>query len=173
MKQIENDPILHFTGGLVSALKWLNWIAVGLCILGALAATGGYFLEQSASEARETAGFAMLATIAGVGCLLLGKFFKRLREVIDSVGQGSPLTFANTQKLKAMAVLLAGVMAIDLILNFTGPYWMPTTQQDNIDIYIDGTLSFLSTLLPVLLLVILARIFHLGAAMQEELEGTV
>jgi Protein of unknown function (DUF2975) len=167
------DPVLRFTAALVSCLKWINWIAAAIGIIGVIIGAGTLLTGYAINDSIETWAFMALSALVAVGCLLFGTFFKRLREVIDSIGLGSPLTFANTQKLRSMAMLLAGVMIIDIILNFTSPYWMPTTQQDSFDIYADAVTSFLGTLLPVLLLVIVARIFHIGTQMREELEGTV
>ena len=49
---------------------------------------------------------------------------------------------------------------------------MPDTADGSFD-YVEVIGNFLTTLLPILLLFILSRIFERGAEMREELEGTV
>jgi Protein of unknown function (DUF2975) len=116
--------------------------------------------------------FATFLALIGWLCFLLAKFFRTLRTMIDSVEQGSPLSFANAANLKYMAKLLCGALVLGLIADISGGYYMPDTADGSFD-YVEVIGNFLTTLLPILLLFILSRIFERGAEMREELEGTV
>jgi hypothetical protein len=179
MKQIMKDPVLHFTSALVSALKWTFWIGMGLCALILIASIILAFIDQSADVGNDGVSLGYLTVLmafATVLCFLFARFFKILRSVIDSVGLGSPLSAINAEKLLQMAKLLGMILVLGLIMDAGFVHWLPADEgceNSNFDIYYDIVANFFLTLLPILLLVILARIFHLGAAMREELEGTV
>jgi ABC-type multidrug transport system fused ATPase/permease subunit len=182
MKQIVKDPVLHFTAGLVSTLKWMCWVLMGLAGLFAILALAiSVFDIQSTSQAAQNLnkndfmqGFIFMAFAALFG-FLYGWFFKLLRTIIDNVGAGSPLSFINAGTLLKMAKILGLVLILNLGVDLTEPYWSSGTGENNssFDLYFNTFMNFLGTLLPVLLLFILARIFHTGATMQNELEGTI
>ncbi len=181
MKQTMNDPILNFTAGMVSVIKWFMW--VGLAVLGSsvpiifIGALLGVDINSpelpTLQNSKQTLVFlAVFMALIGASCFLLAKFFQTLRTVIDSVEQGSPLSFANAANLKYMAKLLCGVLVLELIADISSGYFMPDTADGSFN-YFEVIGNFLTTLLPILLLFILSRIFERGAEMREELEGTV
>jgi hypothetical protein len=111
-------------------------------------------------------GFAMVAT--------LFVFFGRLRAIIDTVGEGDPFVPVNAERLSLMAWLMLGVqllvlaatpLALDLVEMADD-----LGEASHIDV---GTGFDLSAVLLVIILFILARVFRHGAAMREDLEGTV
>jgi hypothetical protein len=183
MKQIMKDPVLHVTAALVSVLKWTFWIVMGLCALVLIvSAIGVYFgfgadAQSAATTGSDAPGYLpILMAFGTVLCFLYARFFKILRNVIDSVGLGSPLSTANAAQLIKMAKLLGVILVLGLVADSSSGYWLPASERcdgSNFELYYDVITNFFLTLLPILLLVILARIFHLGAAMREELEGTV
>ena len=181
MHQRTNDPILNFTAGMVSVLKWLMW--AGLVLLGSssliimIGVTLGVGIDPPEmptlqNDTQIVIFFVVFLSLIGALCLLLAQFFQTLRAVIDSVEQGSPLSFANAVNLKYMAKLLCGVLVLGLMADIGADYYMPDNADDSFD-YIEVIGNFLTTLLPILLLFILSRIFERGAEMREELEGTV
>jgi hypothetical protein len=184
MKQITKDPVLHFTAALVSGLKWTFWIGMGLCslilVILLIAAAIGTSMVSEATDAvsfgAKDWAYTLILAFGSLLCFLFARFFKILRNVIDSVGLGSPLTAANAEQLIKMAKLLGTILVFGLLVDLGGVYWVPieTLCEDTaFDFYFNLITNFFLTLLSILLLVILARIFHLGAAMREELEGTV
>jgi hypothetical protein len=181
MHQVTNDPVLHFTAGMVSVTKWVMWAGMALCgSIGLLCAIGVAFgldigspeLPNVQNDTQAAIFFAVFMGLIGLLCFLLAKFFRTLRVVIDSVEQGSPLSFTNAASLKYMAQLLCGALVLGLIADISGGILMPDTADGGFD-YFDVISNFLTTLLPILLLFILSRIFERGAEMREELEGTV
>jgi hypothetical protein len=181
MKQITNDPVLHFTAGLVSVIKWLWWFGAAACALLGLFLTGGLAFDLHI-DIPETFGalnadqtlivFIIFMVIVAVLCFVLAKFFGALRTIIDSVESGSPLTYSNAEKLEYMAKLLCVALVLGLMADISGTYYFPDKPGEGIDYY-EVISNFLTTLLPIGLLFILSHIFKRGAAMQEELEGTV
>lgn len=186
MAQITRDPILHFTAAFVSVLKWLmllvGWLFVAMASVFALvvALDGlGIFKSRHLDGVILEEWFAIVAVFGLVIILsfLFAKFFKTLRAIIDSVEHGAALTFANAERLKTMAILLSIGLILGLAADFFGGLMAPVYTEDGsidtFDLYYDVISNFLTTLLPILLLVILSRIFERGAEMREELEGTV
>jgi hypothetical protein len=185
MKQIVNDPVLHFTAGLVSVIKWAFWVGMAISILILILAGFAMMIgiepdvtsAASANTSPDAMGYLMILMVLGVVfCFLFARFFKTLRTVIDSVKFGSPLTTANADSLKYMAKLICAILVLGLAADISAPYWLPASdscENSDFDVYFDAITNVLLTLLPALLLVILARIFQNGAEMREELEGTV
>jgi Protein of unknown function (DUF2975) len=181
MQSRTSDPVLNFTAGMVSVIKWVMWAGVVLGASAALlfAAMMVFGLDIDPPEipslqnsTQSVIFFATFLALIGWLCFLLAKFFRTLRTMIDSVEQGSPLSFANAANLKYMAKLLCGALVLGLIADISGGYYMPDTADGSFD-YVEVIGNFLTTLLPILLLFILSRIFERGAEMREELEGTV
>jgi Protein of unknown function (DUF2975) len=181
MQSRTSDPVLNFTAGMVSVIKWVMWAGVVLGASAALlfAAMVVFGLDIDPPEipslqnsTQSVIFFAAFMALIGWLCFLLAKFFRTLRTVIDSVEQGSPLSFANAANLKYMAKLLCGVLILGLIADVGACYYMPDTADGSFD-YLEVISNFLTILLPILLLFILSRIFERGAEMQDELEGTV
>jgi hypothetical protein len=181
MQQTTDDPVLKFTAGMVSVLKWSMWVGLALLgsssliiIIGVALGVGIDPPEMPTvqNDTQTVIFFTVFMALIGALCFLLAKFFQTLRTVIDSVEQGSPLSFANAANLKYMAKLLCGALVLGLIADISGGYYMPDTADGSFD-YVEVIGNFLTTLLPILLLFILSRIFERGAEMREELEGTV
>jgi hypothetical protein len=185
MKQIVNDPVLHFTAGLVSVIKWAFWVGMAISTFALIVTSFALMMgiepdatsAASANSPLRGMGYVLiLISVASLFCFLFARFFKTLRNVIDSVKLGSPLSTANADNLKNMAKLLGVILVLGLAADLSAPYWLPagdSCEKGNFDVYFDAITNVLLTLLPALLLVILSRIFRNGADMREELEGTV
>lgn len=114
--------------------------------------------------------FTMLALIL----VALFYFFGKLRAIILSVSEGDPFTPQNADRINMMAWLFLGVKILALLIgglrltlaNLVNEH---PNGRDSLDI----SLYDLDGLLIVVVLFILARIFRHGAAMRDDLKGTV
>ncbi|MFY8041146.1 MAG: DUF2975 domain-containing protein [Bosea sp. (in: a-proteobacteria)] len=103
-------------------------------------------------------------------------FFGKLRAIIATVGEGDPFVPANADRLSLMAWLMLGVQALSwplATLAMTVAEWAQRHSDGDLSIGSGGDVFSLSGILMVLVLFILARVFRQGAAMREDLEGTV
>lgn len=113
--------------------------------------------------------FATAFTMAAAAFVLFGK----LRAIIATVGEGDPFNPENADRLSLMAWLMLGlqIVAIPAMgLALVVAKW--ADQIENSDVTVDAGLD-LTGVLMVIILFILARVFKHGAAMREDLEGTV
>ena len=111
--------------------------------------------------------------LAAIAIAMVFVFFGRLRQIIATVGEGDPFVPENAERLTAMAWLLLGVQLLSIPIGGIGlmvARWADEVGHE--DITIDAGLD-ITGLLMVVVLFILARVFRHGAAMREDLEGTV
>ena len=133
---------------------------------------------QLAESAAEMAEFdaapgmrhAMLA-LFGLAFLVVAaaeRFFQQLQAIVATVPAGNPFDPANADRLRRMAWLAVGFQIVSLAAS------MLSAAAKNLGEQIDVTLevTFEGIFLAILLF-ILARVFRLGTAMREDLEGTV
>ena len=111
----------------------------------------------------------LLAGVAGV-LFLAWRFFHAMLGIVKSVGQGDPFVPINAERLTAMAwtVLAMNIAAIPLAA--LGIHIASLAGQGG------GSMQAafdLGGIILALTLFILARVFRHGAAMREDLEGTV
>jgi hypothetical protein len=114
-----------------------------------------------------TAIEALLALILVMGFLAF-RWLMRLRRIIDSVGQGDAFSLANAERLYTMGWLAMGIEALAIPAGVAAHFVTTHFNKSHIDIGFS-----LGGILMALVLFILARVFREGAAMREELEGTV
>jgi hypothetical protein len=95
---------------------------------------------------------------------LLYDFTARLAKVIDTVRHGDPFTLANAVRLNRMAWLAMTVQMMNVLQTLITTY-LPSHGMN--------TPLSLTGLAVGLVLFVLARVFRHGAAMREDLEGTV
>lgn len=124
----------------------------------------------SAFPALTVAGLLSLGFVIVAGAFV---FFGKLRKIIETVGDGDPFAPINADRLSQMAwiglgvqVLLVPAAALGVLIS----KW--AAQFENADFHIGAGFDLTGILL-VVLLFILARVFRHGAAMREDLEGTV
>ena len=105
--------------------------------------------------------------------VLLFVFFGKLRAIISTVGQGDPFAPANADRLSLMGWLMLGVQLAIFPAAWLGMSLARFADEiEDAHLTIDGGWD-LEGLLLVIILFILARVFRHGAAMREDLEGTV
>jgi len=110
--------------------------------------------------------------VLGVGALALTFFFIRhLRRIVLTVADGDPFVPVNATRLISMAWLALGVWVVGIPIRATGTWLESVTEGGSIQVGV-GEGGGMSLAL-VLTLFILARVFRKGAAMREDLEGTV
>lgn len=181
MTERPTDTLLLVGKLLARLLQWVCGLA-GACVVllmpVVLLVSQGMlpgFAENSsdtiqASPATVLAIFAMLAAILAA----LSLFFGKLCAIIVSVGENDPFTPDNATRLNMMAWLFLGANILVLLvgglrLHLANLLNKGTGNGDrlNFDLY------DLDALVVVVVLFILARIFRHGAAMREDLQGTV
>lgn len=113
----------------------------------------------------------ILVGLAIVGMLFV--FFGKLRQIIGTVGQGDPFAPENADRLSLMAWLMLGVQLAMIPATVLGVYLAGFADKlHDVHLTVDGGLDIEGILLTIILF-ILARVFRHGAAMREDLEGTV
>ncbi len=120
-------------------------------------------------------GFWLLLAAFGFIFLLLGigyRFMTQLLKIVDSVAEGQPFAPENANRLSRMGWLALAGQAVILPLMGITSWFKPYADKagHNVDVGFDLDLS---TILLILVLFILARVFREGSAMRDELEGTV
>ncbi|MEZ5693726.1 MAG: DUF2975 domain-containing protein [Altererythrobacter sp.] len=106
--------------------------------------------------------------------VMLYFFFDKLRRIIGTVGEGDPFQPLNATRLAQMGWLMLGVQFIQLLViplavnlaSFADNFRDAHFSSGGIGLDIEGILM-------AIILFILARVFRHGAAMREDLEGTV
>ena len=179
-----NDIVLKSTRGLLIFSKWLLILGVGTLTLAlpailvfnerVVTAMAEVFVTPPGSE---VVGLLAGIILLGIIMMLLTLFaLNRLKKIVDSVSEGNPFTRINGTRLRGMGVAVLAIQVVTFVgsLLATGLLTMLGEVKPDRDFHmtIDGSIS-LSGILLFLLLIILARVFDRGAAMQEELEGTV
>lgn len=111
-------------------------------------------------------GFRMLM-VAGLFMFpLIHVIATRLLAIVDTVRRGDPFVASNAQRLKTIAWALLGAQILHLVFGlFAARLSRPNAE-------IDWAFS-VTGWIAVVLLFVLARVFEQGAAMRDDLEGTV
>jgi hypothetical protein len=108
--------------------------------------------------------------LASLATAILFGFFDRLLRIINTVKEADPFQPANADRLAQMGWLALAVQFVAIPLAGLGLFFAKTLkdQGGTIDVAFDP-----GGVLLVVILFILARVFRHGAAMREDLEGTV
>lgn len=176
MNSKPRDPLLTAGKVLTNILKILLVLA-GLALLIAIPA---FLLSKShvAAALGENADSLAMVLTAISALLLAGAaimagafvFFQILGKIIDTVRDGDPFVGANADRLEKMGWIAIAFQVVAIPLSALAGYLQ--TQFPTETVQIDVSFSFTGVLLAIVLF-ILARVFRHGAAMREDLEGTV
>lgn len=142
-----------------------------------------FFRERVDAELAEEIGDPAIAlpVLSIVGVMLIGLaivamlfvFFGRLRRIIGTVGEGDPFQPANADRLSQMGWLMLTIQLLTIPAAALGLQLARFAEQiESEKISVDGGIDGTGILLTIILF-ILARVFRRGAAMREDLEGTV
>jgi len=176
-----NDPLL-LAGKVLTIIMQglLGFAAVAMAIAApaVLIMQGRINVEIQAKYGEAVGAFPAL-TVAGllvlgiviVGCAFV--FFGKLRKIIGTVGEGDPFVPENAERLSMMGWLALAAQVLVLPLSALAVFVAKWAEElDHADLHFDAGLD-LSAILLVVVLFILARVFRHGAAMRDDLEGTV
>ena len=166
---------LPFAFALLRILILLNWL-LGAAILALMVATivarewtmTALGIAPTSYIPAVLPGLQAIAALGLVAIPLNNVILKRLLAIVLTVRRGDPFIASNATRLQATAWALLGLQLISLVIG--GIAKAISTPAHPIDM--DAGFSPTGWL-AVLLTFVLARIFAEGAAMRDELEGTV
>lgn len=178
----KTNDVLLLVGQVLAVIMQLVMASVGIVV--ALTLPIMLFFQDDinaeiAAEYGESLGaFPMLPVLGmiGLGLVAIGLtflFFGKLRAIIRSVGTGDPFVPENADRLTMMAWLLLGIEL--LMVPFMGfALWIAKWLEpmENADFTIGSDFD-LTTVIVIVVLFILARVFKHGAQMRDDLKGTV
>lgn len=173
MTAVRKDPLLTITL-VITRVIIIVLVLLGLVLLGALA----YALAQSdaailsqdsqADPAAFRMQISLVAVIALVGFGFAIGFMLLLSRIIKSVGEGSPFVMDNVRRLTGMAWCAIGFQTIAVVVTLVDGPLNRMMGRDELPTDVD-----IAGFVLALTLFVLARVFERGAAMQDDLEGTV
>ena len=187
MPKAINDPLI-LIGKIfcifLQAVMALGAIALAIAIPVVLFAQGPIQAEIVKELPGVTEQFPglLIAAIMAIGFAIVAMlfvFFGKLRRIIGTVGEGDPFQPQNATRLSQMGWLMLGTQLVIIPAGFI--VIQLTKYADAIEkagakdfhmSFDDGGFDMTALLLTVILF-ILARVFRHGAAMREDLEGTV
>ena len=172
MVHIVKDPLL--TAATVATVLARIALVIGMIGLGATLAAAVFrpdllgtppVIGIGRGRQDDVPGAALVIVVLTiVAFALLYDFAARLARIIATVRHGDPFTLANAARLTRMAWLAVTVEVINIVQSLMSTY-LPSNGMN--------TPVSLTALVVGLLLFVLARVFRHGAAMREDLEGTV
>ena len=125
-------------------------------------------LTPSPEATRILWGMRGIAVIGLVTIPLYHLILTRLLAIVGTVRAGDPFVLANAARLQTIAWVLLGLQVLALVIALI--VRMISTPERPIDINAGPSIA---GLLAILLTFVLARVFAEGAAMRDDLEGTV
>lgn len=166
--------MLILTRRILMVLLVLNWIAVvGFVLFGGVLLAMPEFMTGKLAKGFGSDADAVRLALVGVmaiGCVAavpVHVMFTRIIAMIDTVRIGTPFAAVNADRLRQVAWAMLALQIVDL-----GYGWFATQLSAATGEVMAWQFS-LTGWLAVLLLFVLARVFQQGAAMQDEIEGTV
>ncbi len=172
----KQGTLLKVTKGLIIAIMALIAFAGVMLAIGAVVVPFKWD-EIVASIAREKPGtdvsallpfaYAILA-LALVAMGLAWTIMKKLLAIIATVAEGDPFVRANALRLKAIGWMMVAAQLLGVPI-----YLIAAQAADKLGKHdLDGDFSA-TGILTILLVFVLAGVFEEGAAMREDVEGTV
>lgn len=176
MTQIKDDTLLKTTRGVIYFVLGIVAVAGGALAIASIAVPIWWsdIVAMAVKENPEVdmAGLLPPLLVMFAGCIvILGLVWTALRKllaIVRTVGEGDPFVTANAVRLRAIGWLLVAIEVIGIPLALLAGNIADRFGDS------DTGLDFSPTgLLAILLAFVLARVFERGAAMREEMEGTV
>lgn len=167
MSRLMSDPLLSVTLRLLRFLSGLSFVlAVLLLLFAVVGQTFGIHTSHYATPQPNDAQMPLLFLGLSPLLALYGWFLLTLGRIVGSVGAGSPFVTINADRLTRMgwiAVLLKLLVVIETAV---------ATRSVPDMVHLLSRVAGPSIVM-ILVLFILARVFRQGAVMHDELEGTV
>lgn len=181
MKSPNRDALLIACKALILPIQGVMAVAGGLMALLAIASPffANYFDTEMQAEigpdfvAMPVGAVVGLLLLVSMACALAFLFFGKLREIINSVAAGDPFAPQNADRLSAMAWFQIGLYSMRFIVPVIESAIMEWRLQFSEARVSDGLDLNVFQIVLILTLFILARVFSHGAAMRDDLEGTV
>ena len=157
----------------IAVIFGMVMIGIGIAVLLSVG-RGEVLTRMAAVDAPQIAYWGVIGAFLMLeGMLYLAlRFIRELSGIVGSVGAGEPFDPQNADRLSRMAWITIAAEALALPLAaltaWFKPYLARAGERVDVDFGLDG-----ETILLILILFILARVFREGARMRDELEGTV
>ena len=164
-------PIAHTFLRILIVANWLMAAAILVLLLvspNERWIMSAFDLSPSPEASRLVMGLRWIAVLGLVSVPLNHTGLKRLLAIVETVRAGDPFVSANAVRLQAIAWTLLALQLLSLVIGAIGK--AVSTPAHPVDI--DAGFS-INGWLAVLLTFLLARVFAEGAAMRDDLEGTV
>lgn len=114
----------------------------------------------------------LLLCVAGFLALAIW-FLVLLRRIVNTVGHGDPFVPENADRLSRMGWIVVGTQVLSIPAGAM-ILWLAEVFKEVDDAHVDGEVGINGgAIVLILVLFILARVFRHGAAMRDDLEGTV
>src|SRR5215204_5876102 len=125
-------------------------------------------LSPSPEAERLVVGLRAIAVLGLAAIPLNHAVLKKLLAIVQTVRAGDPFVAANAQRLQVIAWVLLALNLLSIVIGAIGQ----SVSTPAHPVHLDAGFS-INGWLTVLLTFLLARVFAKGAAMREDLEGTV
>jgi hypothetical protein len=170
-----HSPALPATRLALRILILLNWIFGALLLTLLLVSFQvpewtwrALGVGSAAAHAGTVAGMRAIMVLGLVGVPIAARVLRQLLRIVDSVRAGEPFDAANVGRLRAIAWSLLGLELLHLAVLATAA----AVSSRELPLHLDGGLD-LTGWLAILLLFVLAQVFHEGTRLREDLEGIV
>ena len=166
-----------------TSLVWARRVIRGLIVLNRIAgclivvlfvaslaaeATVMNALTQGNASARLTFGMRAIMVLGVVSVVVVNVVLTRLASIVDTVGEGDPFSRINAVRLRTIAWSLAALETLNVVIGLLAA----GASTEAVPLRIEWGVS-VTRWLAVLLLFVLAQVFEHGAAMRDDLDGTV
>lgn len=181
MRKAINDPLLIIAKLVLGFLMGVCAFAAFFVLLGAVALPifqGDIVVELAAEGKKALPGefipltSLLLALIAGLLVMFI-YFLLLLWRIVATVGEGDPFVPENASRLSRMGWFAVAGNVVMLVVAGLGTRIADLSEDFKGDISIETGGFDGGGVILILVLFILARVFRHGAAMREDLEGTV
>jgi hypothetical protein len=180
MTKQKRDPLL-------TALKVIVYIIMALMAFAAIIAflaapfaliAQGEILAEIAAKGIDEPGWLIISSLAGVligfaAMFALGiYFFRLLLRIADTVREEDPFTPDNAKRLSLMGWAAVAAHVLAALISIPGSWLASLAERTGETVNFSADVGG-GGLITILVLFMLARVFKHGAAMREDLEGTV
>ena len=164
-------PIARLVLRILVVVNWLGGAAI-LALLVAMPneqwIMSAFKLSPSPEAERLVMGLRVIAVLGLVATPLNHLILKRLLAIVETVRAGDPFVAANASRLQAIAWVLLALNVLSIVIGAIAK----AVSSPAYPVHINAGFS-INGWLAVLLTFLLARVFAEGAAMRQDLEGTV